>query len=64
VIVAALAAGDDLPTGRVRVARLHVALSRSPDAAFTPLVQGAVVADPSGRRLRAAVAIQPTTKTR
>lgn len=64
VLVAALATGDDLPSGRIRVARLHVALTRSPDAAFTPLVQHAVVADPAGRRIRAALAIRPTPKTR
>lgn len=56
IIIAALSTGQNLPAGRVRVARLHVRISGDGPAQFTS--SNVVVADPQRKPIPAKVSVQ------
>ena len=63
IVLAALAAGDELPRGKLRVARLHVTTDGSREP-LTPVLRSAVTADAEGRRFEAHLEFQASGEGR
>ncbi len=63
IVLAALAVGDELPRGKLRVARLHVTTNGS-SGNLTPVLRSAVTADAEGRRFEAHLEVQASGEGR